>query len=139
MISARAKTDTRYLMTAQFLCSSAIFARRCKQIERDNPDNPDDATRTEHLGLVTATIMQCAAAVEAESAEITLHGPGGHLGSNGIDREAHEFLAPIAASSTVAKHSSDTIWCCTFFTNHRYPKVNNHGVICRRLLASATS
>jgi hypothetical protein len=96
MMSARTNADTRYLMTAQFLCSSALFVRRCKQIEQEHPENPDDETRTEHQGLVTAVIMQCAAAVEAESAEITLHGPGGHLGSNGVDGKAHDFLAPFA-------------------------------------------
>ena len=95
MATATAKLDTRYIFTAQFLCSSAVFARRCAEIERNNPDSPNETTRSEHLGLVTAAIMQCCAAVEAESAEITLHGPGGHLGTNGIDATAHSFLAPL--------------------------------------------
>jgi hypothetical protein len=94
--TAIAKVDTRYSFTAQFLCSSAIFARRCAEIERDNLIDRIEAIRTEHRGLVTAAIMQCAAAIEAESAEITLHGPGGHLGTNGIDATAHSFLAPLA-------------------------------------------
>jgi hypothetical protein len=71
-----AEADARYSFTAQFLCASAIFARRCAEIERAHPDNPDEPTRTEHRGLATASIMQCAAAVEAESAELTMHGPG---------------------------------------------------------------
>ncbi len=91
-----AEADARYSFTAQFLCASAIFARRCAEIERAHPDNPDEPTRTEHRGLVTASIMQCAAAVEAESAELTMHGPGSHLGSDRMDTKARDFLAPLA-------------------------------------------
>jgi hypothetical protein len=96
MATATATADVRYSFTAQFLCSSAIFTRRCAEIERINPDNPDDPTRTEHLGLVTAVIMQCAAAVEAQSAELTIHGPGSHLGSGRFDEKARDFLRPLA-------------------------------------------
>lgn len=93
--TATATADVRFSFTAQFLCASAIFARRCVQIEGAHPDNPDDATRTEHLGLVTAVIMQCAAAVEAESAELTEYGPGSHLGSDRTDRITQNFLKPL--------------------------------------------
>ncbi len=93
---ATGELDSRYSFTAQFLCSSAIFARRCGEIERNNHDSPSEATRTEHRGLVTAAVMQCCAAVETESAEITMYGPGGHLGSNGMDTKAHDFLAPLS-------------------------------------------
>jgi hypothetical protein len=40
--------------------------------------------------------MQSAAAIEAESADVLTHGPGHHLGSNGIDTAARNFLAPLA-------------------------------------------
>jgi hypothetical protein len=93
-ITANATTDTRYSFTAQFLCSSAILARRCAEIEAGA--EPDEQTRTEHRGLVTAAIMQSAAAVEAESAEVLRHGPGHHLGSNGVDTASRDFLAPLA-------------------------------------------
>jgi hypothetical protein len=93
MFTVRATADTRYSFTAQFLRSSAIFARRCAAIERADPD---EETRTEHRGLVTAVIMQCTAAVEAESAELMIHGPGYHLGSDGIDRRGRDFLVPLA-------------------------------------------
>jgi hypothetical protein len=92
--TARATADTRYSFTAQFLCSSAIFARRCAKIEAGV--EPDEQTRTEHRGLVTAAIMQATAAVEAESAEVLSHGPGHHLGSNGVDIASRDFLAPLA-------------------------------------------
>src|SRR3954454_1148911 len=88
--------DVRYSFTVQFLCASAIFARRCQAIEGAHPDNPDEPTRTEHRGLVTAAIMQCAAAVEAESAEVTMHGPGIYLGSDRMDTKARDFLSPLA-------------------------------------------
>lgn len=40
--------------------------------------------------------MQCAAALETEAHEACVHGPGAHLGSNGIDRQAQQFLLPVA-------------------------------------------
>jgi hypothetical protein len=91
-VTARATLDTRYSFTALF--SSSIFARRSAEIEAGA--EPDGQTRTEHLGLVTAAIMQSAAAVEAESAEVLRHGPGHHLGSNGVDTASRDFLAPLA-------------------------------------------
>jgi hypothetical protein len=94
--TATAEADVRYSFTAQYLCASAIFARRCADIERANPNHPDELTRTEHRGLATAAIMQCAAAVEAESAELTRHGPGNHLGSDRMDIKARDFLVPLA-------------------------------------------
>lgn len=87
--------DGRYSFIAQNLCGSALFARRCAEIERANPTDADEPTRCEHLAMVTAAITQSAAAVEAESAELTMHGPEIHLGSNGLDRNAHDFLLPL--------------------------------------------
>ena len=40
--------------------------------------------------------MQSTAALECEVWEVTVYGPGHHLGSNGTDDEARDFLAPIA-------------------------------------------
>jgi len=84
---------SRYSLVAQFLCSSAQFARRCVDIERII--TPDELLQTEHLGLVTAAIMQCVAAVEANSAEVITHGPGSHLGSLADTEETRAFLAPL--------------------------------------------
>lgn len=50
---------------------------------------------TEHRGYVVGAVMQSVAALEAEIYEITVHGPGHHLGSNYIDVKAREFLAPL--------------------------------------------
>ena len=89
------EADVRYSFTAQYLCASAMFARRAADIERAHPNDPAETIRTEHLGLVTAAIMQSSAAVEAESAELTMHGPGNHLGSDHMDTKALTFLAPL--------------------------------------------
>ncbi len=95
-IGGTAEVDVRYTFTAQYLCGSALFAHRCAEIEQADPATVDEKTRTEYRGLAVAAIMQSAAAVEAESAELTLHGPGNHVGSNGIDRQARDFLLPLA-------------------------------------------
>lgn len=86
--------DTRYTFTGQFLESSAIFVRRLRDIE--GLAVWSEAAMTEHRGLVCAVIMQSAAALETETHEVAVHGPGAHLGSNGTDSEAQRFLAPIA-------------------------------------------
>jgi hypothetical protein len=96
VVTDRAILSVRYSFTAQYLTSSATFAKRSAQIEQANPQVADDATQTEHRGLVAAAIMQCVAAVEAESAELTMYGPGHHLGSNGTDANARDFLEPLA-------------------------------------------
>ena len=88
--------DTRSTFTGQYLEASAIFVRRARSIEASASSQTDDATRCEHRGLVCAVIMQCAAALETETHEVCVHGPGAHLGSNGIDHEAQRFLSPIA-------------------------------------------
>lgn len=96
MATARAEIHFRHSFTAQYLISSAIFAKRSAQIEEANPESADDATQTEHRGLVISAIMLCVAAVEAESAELTMYGPGHHLGSNRTDANAHGLLEPLA-------------------------------------------
>jgi hypothetical protein len=96
MVTGRAEIRVRYSFTAQYLASSAIFAKRSAEIEQANPQVADEATQTEHRGLVTAAIMQCVAAVEAESAELTMYGPGHHLGSDRTDANARDFLEPLA-------------------------------------------
>jgi len=96
VLNVTMEADTRYSFTAQFLCASAIFSRQCAEIESLQPVNSNNKILTEHRGLVTAAIMQCVAAIEAESAELTMHGPGAHLGSNGTDMAAKKILEPLA-------------------------------------------
>lgn len=73
-----------------------MFVRRAREIEAASGKQIDDATRCEHRGLVSSVIMQCVAALETEAHETCVHGPGSHLGSNGTDSTAREFLVPVA-------------------------------------------
>jgi hypothetical protein len=94
--TASAEVDVRYSFTAQHLLASAMFARESTEIERRHPKDPLEEVRIHHRGLIIAAVMQSAAAVEAESAEITLHGPWHHLGSDNADPRTAEFLKPLA-------------------------------------------
>ncbi|MBA4382327.1 MAG: hypothetical protein C0406_07150 [Sideroxydans sp.] len=91
-----ASADTRYTFTGQFLEASAMFVRRAREIEQSATELTDDATRCEHRGLVCSVIMQCVAALETEAHEICTHGPSSHLGSNGTDTAAKNFLLPVS-------------------------------------------
>jgi hypothetical protein len=92
----QAVADTRYSFTAQYLRGAAIFTKRADEIERDAKSDIGDLLRTEHRALVTAAIMQSVACIEADIAEITMHGPGYHLGSDGRWNSAHHYLHPLA-------------------------------------------
>jgi hypothetical protein len=91
-----ARFDTRYSFTAQFLVAGAMFARDCRSIEKEYTEAISGEARMRHRGLVTAAIMHSVAAVESEAAELTLHGPGSHLGSGKTDTLARELLRPLA-------------------------------------------
>lgn len=91
-----ATADTRYSFTGQYLSASALFVRKARSIERTPVELLTEDMRCEHRGYISTAIMQCAAALETEAYEICTHGPGGHLGSNGTDREAQDFLLPLA-------------------------------------------
>jgi hypothetical protein len=86
--------DVRYTFTGQFLEASTLFVRRIREIESQGTWSETD--KVEHRGLVVSVVMQTAAALETEVHEISVHGPGCHLGSNGIDLAAQSFLKPIA-------------------------------------------
>jgi hypothetical protein len=94
MSTVRATADTRYSFTAQFLRGGAIFARRAHEIEASA--SVSEELRSEHVACVVGAITQAAAALEAEIYEVLIHGPGHHLGSNGINATARAFLLPLA-------------------------------------------
>ena len=96
MARATATADTRYSFTAQFLRGGAIFARRAREI--DASENVSEELRSEHVACVVGAVTQAAAALETEIYEVLIHGPGHHLGSNGIDMTARDFLLPLAAT-----------------------------------------
>lgn len=93
--SITASVDVRFTFTGQFLEAATLFARRAKEIEAGPIEVLTDALRSEHRGLITACIMQSAAALETEAHEICAFGPGSYLGSNGIIHSARQFLAPL--------------------------------------------
>lgn len=88
--------DVRYCFTVQFLRASAHFAQQAVAIEAAHCVDPGEQVRSEHRGLVTASIMQSVAAIETEIADVLLHGPGNHLGSDKTDQQALQFLKPLA-------------------------------------------
>lgn len=88
--------DVRYTFTGQFLEAATLFTRRARSIEEMPGDKLNEELRSEHRGVVSAAVMQCAAALETEAGEICTHGPGSHLGSNGIIHSDRQFLAPLA-------------------------------------------
>jgi hypothetical protein len=85
----------RYSFVPQFLQGSAMFTRRAHEIENYHVDTVDEEMRAEHLSYVSSAVMQSVAALEAEISEVILHGPGHHLGSNGLDVAARDFLRPL--------------------------------------------
>lgn len=91
-----ARLDSRYAFTAQYLASAARMARAAFQIELKPVDDVDGEDLSAHLGFVTAAVMQSVAALECDAWDIVHHGPGHHLGSNGQDSAARDFLRPIA-------------------------------------------
>jgi hypothetical protein len=96
MVTATATADARYTFTGQFLEASALFIRHARAIEATADAGTEDQIRCEHQGLVCSVIMQCAAALETETHEVCVHGPGAHLGSGGTDELARAFLRPVA-------------------------------------------
>jgi len=95
-LSTTFRADVRYTFTGQFLEAATLFARRARLIEGMPNDELKEELHREHRGLVSATLMQCAAALETEAGEICTYGPGAHLGSNETNRSAHKFLNPLA-------------------------------------------
>lgn len=71
-------------------------ARAVAEIESGPQDAVTEEDKVAHRGFVVGAIMQATAALEYEIWEIMIYGPGHHLGSDRIDREARDFLAPMA-------------------------------------------
>jgi hypothetical protein len=91
-----ARLDVRSSFTGQFLMAAAMQARGAAEIESKPTVTVSDDDKVAHRGYVVGAIMQATAALECEIWEVMVYGPGHHLGSNGIDSEARNFLAPVA-------------------------------------------
>lgn len=88
--------DSRFSFTAGFLVGAFAMTRHADAIEARPADDVDEDARLAHRSFVVSAIMQAAAGIEAEIAEVAMHGPGHHLSSNGIDDAARDFLRPLA-------------------------------------------
>lgn len=88
--------DVRSSLTAQYLMAAAMQARAAAEVESRPVTSVTEDDRVAHRGFVVGAIMQATAALECEIWEVMVYGPGHHLGSNGIDCEARDFLAPAA-------------------------------------------
>lgn len=90
------RLDSRYSFTSQFLAGAALQARAAFGIELvGTPASPSE-DQCAHRSYVVGAIMQSVAALESEIWEVVHHGPGHHLGSNGVDGAARAFLARVA-------------------------------------------
>ena len=95
-MALKALADTRYSFGPQFLVGAAIFVRRSSEIERNCGADVSELLKAEHRACVVSAIMQSVAALETEIYEICYYGPGSHLGSNGTDIAARDYLRPRA-------------------------------------------
>lgn len=95
-MSGSLSMKVRSSMTAQFLMAAALQACAAAEMESRPPATVTDEDRVAHRGFVVGAIMQSTAALECEIREVMEYGPGHHLGSNGIDAEARDFLLPIS-------------------------------------------
>jgi hypothetical protein len=85
----------RYNFTYNFLVGAASMTRLAKEIEIKGKDSTE-TEKLQHKAFVSGSIMQSVAALESEAWSLLFHGPGHHLGSNGLDRESKETLNIVA-------------------------------------------
>jgi hypothetical protein len=88
--------SARYNFTHQYLSAAKDFAANAETIERRHSVRPPSAKAlSKHIAAVTSTVFHAVAAIEAEVWTVTNHGPGHHLGSNGVDQVAVARLKPV--------------------------------------------
>ncbi len=85
----------RYNFTYNFLVGAASMTRLAQEIEIKGKDSTA-IEQLQHKAFVSGSIMQSVAALESEAWSLLFHGPGYHLGSNGLDRESKETLNIVA-------------------------------------------
>jgi hypothetical protein len=96
MSVATGTIDAFYNFTPQFLQGAFMFAAQALEIEETNGSKVSDDLEMRHRALVVAAVTQAEAALESAISEVLMHGPGHHLGSNGVDADKREFLINIA-------------------------------------------
>jgi hypothetical protein len=96
-ISESIDVQLRFNFTFNFLVGAASLTKMAIEIERKGKDS-SETERLEHRAFVSGCIMQSVAALESEVWSILNHGPGHHLGSNGLDTTSRELLLIVADS-----------------------------------------
>lgn len=95
-VEGSAVIDSRYSFTVQFLLGAYLQSRLAAQIEGESATRVTEEDRVVHRSHVASAVMQSCASLESAISEICEHGPGHHMGSNGVDATAREFLRPLA-------------------------------------------
>jgi hypothetical protein len=85
----------RYNFTYNFLVGAASLTRLSLEIEKKGKHSTEEE-QLQHKSFVAGAIMQSVAALESEVWCLLYHGPGHHLGSNGLDKEAKDILSIVA-------------------------------------------
>lgn len=88
---------SRFNFTYNFLIGAASQTRLAIEIDKKGLQATEHE-RLQHLGYVSGAIMQAVAALESEVWSLLNHGPGHHLGSNGLDKNGAETLLIVADS-----------------------------------------
>ena len=93
----------RYNFTYNFLVGAATMARLAKDIEAKGKASTE-TERLQHKAFVSGCIMQSVAALETDVWSLLFHGPGHHLGNDGLDKQSKEILNIVA--ETIEKGTS---------------------------------
>jgi hypothetical protein len=89
------EVSLRYNFTYNFLVGAATMTRLAKDLESKGKDS-SEIERLQHKAFVSGGIMQSVAALESDVWSLLFHGPGHHLGSDGLDKESKETLNIVA-------------------------------------------
>lgn len=85
----------RYNFTYNFLVGAATMTRLAKDIEAKGKDS-SGIEIFQHKAFVSGAVMHSVAALESDVWSLLFHGPGHHLGSDGLDKVSKETLNIVA-------------------------------------------
>lgn len=121
---ATATFHVSYSFTAQFVAGAALQALRARQLEGILDADPIHVA--EHRSVVVAAIHQAVAAMESDLNAVVEHGPGHHMGSNGIDQQARALLASKAEAIDREPGGVTARWAMIFKLLDRQPGNSPH-------------
>jgi len=85
----------RYNFTYNFLVGAATITKLARDIEAKG-QTATETERLQHKAFVSGCIMQSVAALESDVWSLLFHGPGHHLGSDGLDKHSKDILNIVA-------------------------------------------